>query len=126
MMRLGGWKRLWIVLSILYLLVVALITITVIPKKSHIKRDWASATIDIVKEHDENLKNKYTWQILDEYTDMSYEEIIQRIRKEYSDKFKTENETSKIADPSKDKWERYRVKKHYVPDNDFEVIRVCL
>lgn len=121
-MRLGGWKRLWIVLSVLYLLLVAFITITDIPKKSHVKRDWASATIDIVKQYDENLKHKFTWRILDEYTDMSYEELIEQIRKKYSDKFRTENETSKIIDPFKDKWEQYRIKKHYVPDNEFEVV----
>lgn len=123
MSKLSGWKRLWIVLSLLYLIPVAFFTVMGIPKESHVKRDWASATIDIVKQYDESLKNAYTWEILNNYKDMSYQEIIEGIRKEYSDKFKTENKTSRIDLLDKDiEWDQYKVKKHHVPDNEFEAI----
>jgi hypothetical protein len=61
------------VLAILYLFPVSLFTILQMPKEIDVKRQWASATIDIVKKYDEDRKNDSTWRILDAYSDMSYD-----------------------------------------------------
>ena len=82
--KLNGWQRLWIVVAVIYLVVVCVITFFLIPKEREIRRSWASDIIDVVKTHDKSLQDQNTWEILDSYSDLSYEEIIKAIKKKHS------------------------------------------
>jgi hypothetical protein len=119
--RLSGWQRLWVVFAILYLLPVAVFTVSFVPKKTDTKRQWAFATIEIVKKYDEKLKNEDTWDIWRAYSDMSYEELIKRIRDKYSrDKYSDKSDRKKGPE---NKWEQYRVKgTPRIPDIEFDTV----
>ena len=123
MRRLSGWMRLWIVLAILYLFPVSFFTILQMPKETDVKRQWAFATIDIVKKYDENRKNYSTGRILDAYSDMSYDEIIKRIRKEYTGTEVGKETPAVSGDFDKSgKWSKYRLKKPTIPDTEFDSV----
>ena len=82
--KLNGWQRLWIVVAVIYLVVVCVTTFSLMPNESEIKRSWASDIIDFVKTHDKSSQHLSTWEILNAYSDLRYEEIIKRMKKKYS------------------------------------------
>ncbi len=85
MRKLNGWQRLWVVLSAIYLLAVGIVTTLVfMPKEELIKRAWAYDLIDVVRDHDTSLRSKTTGGILNQYSDLSYDEIISRVQKKHS------------------------------------------
>src|SRR5262245_4144233 len=80
--RLNGWQRLWLVLTILYGIVVALVTGALFPKEEHILSLWASEVIQVAVA-DLKRDTKYsgnTWDFRDAFLkEKTDEEIIRTI-----------------------------------------------
>jgi len=77
-MKLGGWQRLWTVVSIIILIIFVLVSLLLFPKRSEITSRWVYETIDVVKEPGE-----YSWTIRGTYKDYGDEELIERIHEKY-------------------------------------------
>lgn len=79
MIKLNGWQRLWVVLSITYFAIVVAFTFSLWPNESKIENCWVYSLIDETKD-----PNDYTYQIRDAYKDISDKELIRRINAKYS------------------------------------------
>ena len=81
MAKLSGWKRLWLVLAVIYLIPVAALTVGQIPKKSGIMRQWAIDVIEVDKNSDSSISNVSTLEILSlfEKRGHSYQDIINKL-----------------------------------------------
>lgn len=77
-MKLNGWRRLWVVVSIIIFLVIAFFTIMLFPKKSEIISRWAYETIEVVKKPGES-----SFDIREAYRDYSDKELIDKIHEKY-------------------------------------------
>jgi hypothetical protein len=77
--KLNGWQRLWVVLSIIYFVIVAGFSFALWPAESNIENSWAYSLIDKTKD-----PNDYAYQIRDAYKDISDKELIRRINAKYS------------------------------------------
>ena len=48
LLKLSGWQRLWVVVSLLYLVTVVIFTIALMPKRANIEQAWESEIDAIV------------------------------------------------------------------------------
>jgi hypothetical protein len=83
MKKLGGWYRLWVVISLIYLLIVSLFAWLDWPKQSKIEKIWAYDLINVIKE-----PGQYSYEIRLEYSDMSDKELIKRIQDKFGEDIK--------------------------------------
>jgi len=83
--KLSGWQRLWLVLSVIYLIVVAAFTIILMPKASQYSSSMVHDTIQTTIDNVPKLSNMYVYQIREAYSDFSDEELIQKIHEKYKD-----------------------------------------
>lgn len=87
--RLNGWQRLWLVLSVIYLIVVIGFTFTLMPKASQYLSSRVYDTVRTIKDNVAELSlntSLSTFEIREAYSDLSDEEFIQIIHKNYKDK----------------------------------------
>ena len=80
--RLNGWQRLWLVLSVIYLIVVAGFTVTLMPKASQYLSSRVYDTVRTIKDNVPELSlntSLSTFEIREAYSDLSDEELIQII-----------------------------------------------
>jgi hypothetical protein len=77
--KLNGWQRLWVVLSIIYFVIVVGFSFASWPTESNIENSWVYSLIDKTKD-----PNDYAYQIRDAYQDISDKELIRRINAKYS------------------------------------------
>ena len=89
MKRLNGWQRLWMLMGVLYIIPVAFFTYSNMPKKADIMREWTIDVIELVKKHDDNMTKYSTIDVLNSYSDMSYDNIILKIRSKATGKTKS-------------------------------------
>jgi len=78
-MRLNGWQRVWIVCGIIIFVIVTIVTIAVLPKRSEITSRWAYETINSVKK-----PNEYAYEIRDVYKDYDDDQLIAKIHEKYA------------------------------------------
>jgi hypothetical protein len=83
--RLSGWQRLWLVLSVIYLIAVAAFTVILMPKASQYLSSRVYDTVRTIKDNVPELSGMYVYQIREAYSDFSDEEIIQKIHEKYKD-----------------------------------------
>lgn len=83
--RLNGWQRLWVLISVLYGIVVIILTISYLPSETKIRSQWAGEILDIIaddanEEFKTNYSNKfYGYSLRNEiYKDLSDDDIISR------------------------------------------------
>lgn len=86
-MKLGGWQRIWIVISVMWLLVVGLVGYSEIPSEEKIYKAWSYDLLKYLCDNDSNLKGQYAWQLRDVYSDLSDKELIERLRSKYLEKY---------------------------------------
>ena len=84
--RLSGWQRLWLILSVIYLIVVAAFTVISMPKASQYSSSRVHDTIRTIIDNVPKLSGMYVYQIREVYSDFSDEELIQKIHEKYKDK----------------------------------------
>src|SRR4030066_2189531 len=89
MKRLNGWQRLWMLMGVLYIIPVAFFSYSNMPKKADIMREWTIDVIELVKKHDDNMTKYSTIDVLNSYSDMSYDNIILKIRSKATGKTKS-------------------------------------
>lgn len=88
--RLNGWQRLWVALSVVWLLTVAAFTVALMPKAS----DYASRrlydSIDAVGRHLERDNPSYRYEgaraTRTKYTDLSDDEVLAKLHERYKGK----------------------------------------
>jgi len=90
MKRLNGWQRLWVVLSIIYLLVVVGSTFALFPKASEVSNARVYDSINAVgrfREANEGSRFQGAYTVrADDYFDLSDEQIIKRLHEKWGDK----------------------------------------
>lgn len=88
--RLNGWHRLWVALSVIWLLVVAAFTIALVPKASDYRSTRLYDSIDAVGRHlereDPTRRYEGAWTTRSKYTDLSDEEVLVRLHDKYKGK----------------------------------------
>jgi hypothetical protein len=89
--RLNGWQRLWIVLSVIYLIVVVTYTIAVVPRASHYARSRLYDSIDTVgrylEREDASFRYEGGWTMRTKYyADLSDEQVLAKLHDKYKDK----------------------------------------
>jgi len=93
--KLSGWQRLWVVLSIIYLPIVVLLLLEEWPNKKQIEHLWVysiiGASIDASKDDDYR-----TNRVREAYKDISDRELIQKINAKYDKKPKYKEKLNKI------------------------------
>ena len=77
--KLNGWQRLWVVLSIIYFVIVVGFTFLLWSTESEIENSWVYSLIDKTKD-----PNDHSYEIRDAYKDISDKELIRRINAKYS------------------------------------------
>lgn len=82
-MRLGGWMRIWIVLSILLGIFVILIVYDSRPTREQILRDWYQSASDVIAEKITATEDQYVspYKVRDAYFNASERENIERLKK---------------------------------------------
>ncbi|MDO8319717.1 hypothetical protein, partial [Rhodoferax sp.] len=90
-MFLNGWQRLWLVLSILYLAAVVPLAIEARPKASDIVNSRVHESIDLAGKYMESSTAGYSYEgsasvIAKHYSDMSDEQILERLHQRFTDK----------------------------------------
>jgi hypothetical protein len=78
-MKLNGWQRIWIVCGIIIFVIVTIVTIAVLPKRSEITSRWVYETINSVKK-----PNEYAYEIRDAYKDYDDIQLIAKIHEKYA------------------------------------------
>jgi hypothetical protein len=89
--RLNGWQRLWIVLSVIYLIVVVAFVIAVMPRASHYARSRLYNSIDTVGRYlerdDASFRYEGGWTMRTKYyADLSDEQVLAKLHDKYKDK----------------------------------------
>ncbi len=90
LLKLSGWQRLWVVVSLLYLVTVVIFTIALMPKRANIEQAWESEIDAIVGSNirfslpfrdmnDEALVRVFREEYPDAYQDLSDEELVSTI-----------------------------------------------
>lgn len=75
----GGWTRLWILVSVIYVFPVGIFTYSGIPKKSQYEFVRFRETLDLVKEHN------YEIDGVDELPSVGYEKFVRACHKQFGD-----------------------------------------
>ncbi len=90
MKRLNGWHRLWLALSVIWLLAVAAFTIAFIPKASDYGSSRLYDSINAVNRHlereDPTRGQEAAWTTRSKYSDLSDEEVLVRLHDKYKGK----------------------------------------
>jgi heme/copper-type cytochrome/quinol oxidase subunit 2 len=114
-MKLNGWQRLWVVISIIIFVVAVFFTFEHYPKKSEIYSTWANETIEVVKKPGE-----HSFLIRMAYKDYSDEELIEKLHEKYAEK----NASTKVKFDEIDK--KYKNDLDNLPSQQTKHILICL
>jgi len=76
--QLNGWQRLWVLVGVIYLVVIAIVTISVVPKRSQLISGWAYDAVDLIKAHEKVDSSNWTLR-KGVFGDASDEEIVTKI-----------------------------------------------
>jgi len=82
LLKLNGWQRLWVVVSLLYLIAVVIFTIALMPKRSDRQQVWVSQTINAVRVVDKSVD--YPYEVRNAFKDLSDDELVRRLQAKYS------------------------------------------
>ena len=77
-MKLSGWQRLWILLSVIYLVIPVLFLIADWPTKKEIEDKWVYDTLEIVRQPSDSV-----FEIRSAYNDLSNQELVERVHKKF-------------------------------------------
>ena len=82
-MRLGGWMRIWIVLSILLGIFIVLLAYDSRPTRERIINDWYQSASDVIAEKISDAEDRYVSpsEVRDAYVTASEQENIKRLKK---------------------------------------------
>lgn len=89
--KLNGWQRLWIIVSVIYLLLVVLFTWISWPTAKEIESSWLYSLIEATKD-----PGDYSYQIREAYQDVPDRELIRRINEKYAEQKDYKEELQKI------------------------------
>lgn len=93
--HLNGWQRLWVALSAILLLVVAAVTVALMPKASDYASTRLDESIDAVGRHLEHENPNYryegAWAARTKYTDLSDDQVITKLHETYKGKVDFQN-----------------------------------
>lgn len=82
-MKLNGWQRLWIVISILWAVSVAGYTFTSKQSESEIYHSWANDLIGYLVTQASDLKGYSITSLRSKYSDISDKELVEALHKKY-------------------------------------------
>ena len=82
-MRLNGWQRLWVVISLLWMGVVAAYTLTRGASQSEIYHSWANDLLGYLVTEASDLKSYSVTSLRSTYSDLSDKELIEALHKKY-------------------------------------------
>jgi len=85
-MKLNGWQRLWIVVSVLLLLPTIYLSYITRPIKEPILNDWAGHIIELAVNHDPALSSYKPWEIAQDYRDIPPDQLVEKLLTKYGAK----------------------------------------
>lgn len=83
-LKLGGWQRLWIIVSAVLMIVVGVFTVGMFPTRSELEREWTRATLSRIKDVDKSLQDLSLREIERAYTDVPPLTLTQWVQEKYS------------------------------------------
>jgi preprotein translocase subunit SecG len=85
-MKLNGWQRLWVVISLLWVASVLTYTITNKQSESEIHHNWANDLIGYLISQVSDLKDYSVTSLRSKYSDLSDKELVEALHKKYIEK----------------------------------------
>ena len=83
LMKLNGWQRLWIVISVLLLFPTIYLSYITRPTKELILNDWSGHIIEFAVNHDPALSSYKPWEIAYTYRDIPPDQLVEKILRDY-------------------------------------------